>query len=200
MEQIKISKPIQTVNNLSVKKHPIDNIKKYNAIQKTEESDSRKSLLSGLRIGGSLGKVLIKEALLSNSTSYFESSINLRFPFGINIGPFLTSLGYESSNYSFDSSIDTLESYFGNGSGVIAYFDFSKIIKIGGKKVVKEFVVGSQNYNHGSGLMVGSNVNLFLGSLPFSISASSRFNTINFSTDGSSYWGSFQIGVGIDFL
>ena len=200
VEEIKISRPIQIVNDLSIKKHPIDKTKEDNAIQKTEESDSRKSLLSGLRIRGSLGKALIKGVSLSNSTSNFESSINVRFPFGINIGPFLTSLGYESSNYSFESSIDTLESYFGNGSGMIIHFDLSKIIKIGGEKVVKEVVLGSQNYNHGSGFMVGYNVNFLLGSLPFSISASSRFNTINFSTGGSSYWGSFHIGMGIDFL
>ena len=196
-DEVKVLETIQAVNNLSIKKPNVD---KNTNEDKIRQSESKKSLLSGLRIGGGLGKVLIKGSSLSSSTSYVESSFNIRFPFGIKIGPFLTSLGYESSNYSFSSSIDTLDSYYGSGSGVLINFDLSKILKIGGEKLVKEFVIGSQNYNHGTGLMAGYNINLLLGSLPFSISVSSRFNTINFNAGGASYWASFYLGMGIDFL
>jgi len=196
-DEVKVLETIQAVNNLSIK---IPNVDKNTNEDKIRQSESKKSLLSGLRIGGGLGKVLIKGSSLSSSTSYVESSFNIRFPFGIKIGPFLTSLGYESSNYSFSSSIDTLDSYYGSGSGVLINFDLSKILKIGGEKLVKEFVIGSQNYNHGTGLMAGYNINLLLGSLPFSISVSSRFNTMNFNMGGTSYWASFYLGMGIDFL
>lgn len=196
-DEVKVLETIQAVNNLSIK---IPNVDKNTNEDKIRQSESKKSLLSGLRIGGGLGKVLIKGSSLSSSTSDVESSFNIRFPFGIKIGPFLTSLGYESSNYSFSSSIDTLDSYYGSGSGVLINFDLSKILKIGGEKLVKEFVIGSQNYNHGTGLMAGYNINLLLGSLPFSISVSSRFNTINFNTGGTTYWASFYLGMGIDFL
>jgi hypothetical protein len=196
-DEVNVLETIQAVNNLSIKKPNVD---KNTNEDKIRQSESKKSLLSGLRIGGGLGKVLIKGSSLSSSTSYVESSFNIRFPFGIKIGPFLTSLGYESSNYSFSSSIDTLDSYYGSGSGVLINFDLSKILKIGGEKLVKEFVIGSQNYNHGTGLMAGYNINLLLGSLPFSISVSSRFNTMNFNMGGTSYWVSFYLGMGIDFL
>ena len=174
--------------------------KKGLRFQKIKDSKLRKSLISGLRIGGGLGKALIKGSILSSSTSYTESSFNIRFPFGLKIGPFLTSIGYETSKYSFASSPDTLDSYYGSGSGVIINVDLSKIIKIGGENLVKEFVVGSQNYDHGTGLMAGYNVNLLLGSLPCSISMASRFNTLKFNNSGTSYWGSFYVGMGIDFL
>ena len=89
--------------------------------------------------------------------------------------------------------------YFGSGSGLLLNVNISKIIKIGGEKVVKEFVVGTQNYDHGSGFVVGYNLNLMLGKLPFSFSLSSRFNTITFEeSGGSSYWASLSAGIGLD--
>ena len=46
---------------------------------------------------------------------------------------------------------------------------------------------------------MGYNLNLLLGKLPFSISVSSRFNTINFANGlGSSYYGSLSAGLGLD--
>lgn len=191
---------IQAVEKLSIKKSNIDKIYSNDKSQKIKNSKSRRSLLSGLRIGGGLGKTIIKGLKLSSSTSYTESSFNIRFPFGLKIGPFLTSIGYETSKYSFASSVDTLDSYSGSGSGVIINVDLSKIIKIGGKNLVKEFVVGSQNYDHGSGLIAGYNVNLILGSLPCSLSMSSRFNTMKFNNGDTSYWGSLYVGLGLDFL
>ena len=114
-------------------------------------------------------------------------------------GPFLTSVGYETAKYSFESSIDTVGSYFGSGSGMLLNINISKIIKIGGEKVVKEFVVGTQSYDHGSGFVAGYNLNLMLGKLPFSLSLSSRFNTITFEdSGGSSYWASLSAGIGLD--
>ena len=51
--------------------------------------------------------------------------------FWIRIGPVFTSLGYETSKFSFDApaEIDTVSSYFGSGSGPALFFDISKIIK-----------------------------------------------------------------------
>ena len=136
---------------------------------------------------------------MSSHSSHVESSFFIRFPYGFNIGPFLTSVGYETAKYSFESSIDTVGSYFGSGSGPLLNVNISKIIKIGGEKVVKEFVVGTQNYDHGSGFVVGYNLNLMLGKLPFSFSLSSRFNTITFEeSGGSSYWASLSAGIGLD--
>ena len=198
--EVKMPQIIQTVDNLFIKKNNFNKINSETKIQKIKDSKLRKSLISGLRIGGGLGKALIKGSILSSSTSYTESSFNIRFPFGLKIGPFLTSIGYETSKYSFASSSDTLDSYYGSGSGVIINVDLSKIIKIGGENLVKEFVVGSQNYDHGSGLIAGYNVNLLLGSLPCSLSMSSRFNTMKFNNGGTSYWGSLYVGIGLDFL
>jgi len=198
--EVKMPQIIQTVDNLFIKKNNFNKINSETKIQKIKDSKLRKSLISGLRIGGGLGKALIKGSILSSSTSYTESSFNIRFPFGLKIGPFLTSIGYETNKYSFASSADTLDSYYGSGSGVIINVDLSKIIKIGGENLVKEFVVGSQNYDHGSGLIAGYNVNLLLGSLPCSLSMSSRFNTMKLNNGGTSYWGSLYVGMGLDFL
>ena len=89
--------------------------------------------------------------------------------------------------------------YFGSGSGLLLNINISKIIKIGGEKVVKEFVVGTQSYDHGSGFVVGYNINLMLGKLPFSFSLSSRFNTISFEeSGGSSFWASLSAGIGLE--
>ena len=152
-----------------------------------------------MRLGGNLGKALSKGASLSSHSSYVEQSFFIRFPYGINIGPFLTSIGYETAKYSFESSIDTVGSYFGFGSGLLLNINISKIIKIGGEKVVKEFVVGTQSYDHGSGFVAGYNLNLMLGKLPFSFSLSGRFNTITFEESvGSSYWASLSAGIGLD--
>ena len=159
----------------------------------------KKGILSGLRIGSGLGKSLIKGTSLSNSYSYVESAFSIRTPIGINIGPFLTRVGYESAGYSFESSDGLSESYFGSSAGVVLNIDLSKIIKIGGQNIIKEFIVGKQAYDHGSGLTAGYNLNLLMGKLPFSISISSRFNTINFTNgSGSSYYGTLSAGLGLD--
>jgi hypothetical protein len=198
--EVEMPQIIQAVDNLSIKKSNLNKINSKDKSQKIKNSKSRKSLFSRLRIGSGLGKAIIKGSTLSRYTSQVESSLNIRFPFGLKVGPFLTSIGYETSKYAFTSSVDTLDSYYGIGRGVIINVDLSKIIKIGGENLVKEFVVGSQNYDHGSGLMAGYNVNLLLGSLPCSISMSSRFNTLKFNNGGTSYWGSLYVGMGIDFL
>ena len=194
---LKVIKPdtvsLKPVKDLKVKILPKEEIKII------KQENTKKSSLSGLRLGGNLGKALLKEASLSSHSSYVESSFFIRFPYGINIGSFLTSIGYESAKYSFESSIDTVGSYFGSGSGLLLNINISKIIKIGGEKVVKEFVVGTQSYDHGSGFVAGYNLNLILGKLPFSFSISSRFNTMTFEENGvSSYWASLSAGIGLD--
>ena len=192
---LKVIKPdtvsLKPVKNLTAKISPKNKIIK--------QENTKKSSLSGLRIGGNLGKALFKEASLSSHSSYVEPSFFIRFPYGINIGSFLTSIGYESAKYSFESSTGADKSYFGSGSGLLLNINISKIIKIGGEKVVKEFVVGTQSYDHGAGFVSGYNLNLILGKLPFSFSLSSRFNTITFEESGnSSYWASLSAGIGLD--
>ena len=194
---LKVIKPdtvsLKPVKDLTAKILPKEEIKII------KQENTKKSSLSGLRLSGNLGKALLKGVSLSSHSSYVESSFFIRFPYGINIGSFLTSIGYESAKYSFESSIDTVGSYFGSGSGLLLNINISKIIKIGGEKVVKEFVVGTQNYDHGSGFVVGYNLNLMLGKLPFSFSLSSRFNTITFEeSEESSYWASLSAGIGLD--
>ena len=194
---LKVIKPdtasLKPVKDLTVKILPKEEIKII------KEENTKKSSLSGLRLSGNLGKALLSGASLSGHSSYVESSFFIRFPYGFNIGPFLTSVGYETAKYSFESSIDTVGSYFGSGSGLLLNINISKIIKIGGEKVVKEFVVGTQSYDHGSGFVAGYNINLMLGKLPFSLSLSSRFNTIIFEESGeSSYWASLSAGIGLE--
>ena len=168
-------------------------------VQISQLENSKKSILSGLRIGGSLGKSLIKGTSLSNHVTFFESVFSVRSPIGINIGPFMTRVGYERSGYSFESPDGTSENYFGFGSGIVFNIDLSKIIKIGGPNIIKEFIIGKQGYDHGSGFAAGYNLNLLFGKLPFSISISSRLNTINFTDgSGSSYYGSLSAGLGLD--
>ncbi len=183
-------KPVQDLK-VKVSKSVIKEVEKI--------KKSKKGILSGLRIGSGLGKALIKGTRLSNYSTYFESAFSIRTPIGINIGPFMTRVGYESAEYSFESSDGLSESYFGSGAGVVLNIDLSKIIKIGGQNIIKEFIIGKQAYDHGSGFIAGYNLNLLMGRLPFSISVSSRFNTINF-TDGSgfSYYGSLSAGLGFD--
>ena len=184
---------IKPVQGLKVKVSK-SNMKEVDKIKK-----SKKGILSGLRIGSGLGKALIKGTSLSNYSSYFESAFSIRTPIGINIGPFMTRVGYESAGYSFESSDGLSESYFGSGAGVVLNIDLSKIIKIGGQNIIKEFIIGKQAYDHGSGFTAGYNLNLLMGRLPFSISVSSRFNTINFTDgSGSSYYGSLSAGFGLD--
>ena len=171
-----------------------NNMKEVDKIKK-----SKKGILSGLRIGNGLGKALIKGTSLSNYSSYFESAFSIRTPIGINVGPFMTRVGYESAGYSFESFDGLSESYFGSGAGIVLNIDLSKIIKIGGQNIIKEFIIGKQAYDHGSGFTAGYNLNLLMGRLPFSISVSSRFNTINFTDgSGSSYYGSLYAGFGLD--
>ena len=111
----------------------------------------------------------------------------------------MTRVGYESAGYSFESSDGLSESYFGSSAGVVLNIDLSKIIKIGGQNIIKEFIIGKQAYDHGSGLTAGYNLNLLMGKLPFSISISSRFYTINFANgSGSSYYGTLSAGLSLD--
>ena len=194
---LKVIKPdtvsLKQVKDLTAKILPKEEIKII------KQENTKKSSLSGLRLSGNLGKALLKGVSLSSYSSYVEPSFFIRFPYGINIGSFLTSIGYESAKYSFESSIDTVGSYLGSGSGLLLNINISKIIKIGGEKVVKEFVFGTQRYDHGSGFVAGYNLNLILGKLPFSFSLSSRFNTITFEESGnSSYWASLSAGIGLD--
>ena len=96
-EQILVKQDsIKPVQDLLVK---VSSTKVEEPVQKNE---SKKGLLSGLRIGSGLGKALIKGTSLSNYSSYVESAFSIRTPIGINIGPFLTRVGYESAGYSFD--------------------------------------------------------------------------------------------------
>ena len=188
-----VEKTLKPVKDLTVKILPKEEIKII------KDESTKKSAFSGLRLSGNLGKALLKGASLSSHSSYVEPSFFIRFPYGINIGSFLTSIGYETAKYSFQSSSDTVSSYFGSGNGLLLNINISKIIKIGGEKVVKEFVVGTQSYDHGSGFVAGYNLNLILGKLPFSISISSRFNTITFEeSGGSTYWASLSAGIGLD--
>ena len=184
---------IKPVQDLLVKVSKSD-VKEVDKIKK-----SKKGIFSGLRIGSGLGKALIKGTSLSNYSSYFENAFSIRTPIGINIGPFMTRVGFESAGYSFESSDGLSESYFGSGAGVVLNIDLSKIIKIGGQNIIKEFIIGKLAYDHGSGFTAGYNLNLLMGKLPFSISVSSRFNTINFTNgSGSSYYGSLSAGLGLD--
>ena len=183
-------KPVQDLK-VKVSKSVIKEVEKI--------KKSKKGILSGLRIGSGLGKALIKGTRLSNYSTYFKSAFSIRTPIGINIGPFMTRVGYESAGYSFESSDGLSESYFGSGAGVVLNIDLSKIIKIGGQNIIKEFIIGKQAYDHGSGFIAGYNLNLLMGRLPFSISVSSRFNTINFTDgSGSSYYVSLSAGLGFD--
>ena len=97
-----------------------------------------------------MGKPLVCGASFSDHASFFESMLSIRSPIGIGIGPVLVSLGFESSKYSFEATIDTLTSYFGSGLGPILFFDLSKMIKIGGDKLGKYFILGSANFDHRS--------------------------------------------------
>ena len=191
-----IEEKIGPVTDLVVRKAPEKMKKKRES--RPKKKNNGKSFLSGLRIGSGLGKTLVKGALFSDHTSYFEPMLSIRAPLGIGIGPIFMSLGFESSNYSFEATADTLTNYFGSGVGPILFFDLSKVIKIGGDKLGKYFMIGSANYDHGSGFVTGYDLNMFIGSLPVSFSVSSRANIISLQNGGTTYWISAYAGMGID--
>ena len=192
---ILIEEPIKPVEDLYLEtEQPIK------IVEKTKNVSTKKSKLSGLRINASFGKPLAVGSSLSQHASYFEPMISVRTPLGIRIGPVFTSLGYETSKFSFEapSEIDTLNSYIGSGSGPALFFDISKIIKIGGPKFGKYFMVGLTSSDYGSGFVGGYDLTMFLGSFPISLSVSSRMNIITFDGVGTSYWVSASAGLGID--
>ena len=191
---IEIEQEVEPVKDLVVVKTSTKKDKK----RKKKKRTSGKSMLTGLRIGSGLGKPLAKGASLSDHASFFEPMLSIRTPLGIGIGPVYTSLGYESSKYSFDAPEDTIASYFGSGSGPALFFNLGKIIKIGGENLEKYFILGIPSYDHGSGFIGGYDLNMFLGSLPVSVSVSSRMNIVSFDTGGTTYWASASAGLGID--
>ena len=85
-----------------------------------------------------------------------------------------------------------------SGSGPALFFNLGKIIKFGGENLEKYFILGISSYDHGSGFIGGYDLNMFLGSLPVSISVSSRMNIVSFDTGGTTYWASASAGLGID--
>ena len=189
-------KRIGPVTDLVVKK-PTEKIEKKINI-KSNSKNNKKRFFSGLRLASGLGKALIKGESFSEHTSYFEPIFSFRTPVGINVGPLFTSLGFERSNYSFEATTDTVTSYFGSGSGLILFFDLSKMIKIGGDKFGKHFILGSTSYEHGTGFVTGYDLSMFVGSLPVSFFISSRANIITFESGESTYWASAYAGMGID--
>ena len=191
---IEIEQEVEPVKDLAVVKTSTKKDKK----RKKEKGTSGKSMLTGLRIGSGLGKPLAKGTLLSDYASFFEPALSIRTPLGIGIGPVYTSLGYESSKYTFEAPEDTIASYFGSGSGPALFFNLGKIIKIGGENLEKYFILGIPSYDHGSGFIGGYDLNMFLGSFPVSLSVSSRMNIVSFDNGGTTYWVSASAGLGID--
>ena len=191
---IEIEQEVEPVKDLVVVKTSTKKDKK----RKKKKRTSGKSMLTGLRLGSGLGKPLAKGATLSDHASFFEPTLSIRTPLGIGIGPVYTSLGYESSKYSFEAPADTIASYFGSGSGPALFFNLGKIIKFGGENLEKYFMLGIYSYDHGSGFIGGYDLNMFLGSLPVSVSVSSRMNIVSFDTGGTTYWASASAGLGID--
>ena len=191
---IEIEQEVEPVKDLVVVKTSTKKDKK----RKKKKGTSGKSMLTGLRIGSGLGKPLAKGTSLSDHASFFEPTLSIRTPLGIGIGPVYTSLGYESSKYSFEAPEDTIASYFGSGSGPALFFNLGKIIKIGGENLEKYFILGIPSYDHGSGFIGGYDLNMFLGSFPVSLSVSSRMNIVSFDNGGTTYWVSASAGLGID--
>jgi len=205
--ELPADKPVEVQKDLIAIEQEIEPVKDLVLVKKSTKKDKKrkkkkgasgKSMLTGLRIGSGLGKPLAKGASLSDYASYFEPALSIRTPLGIGIGPVYISLGYESSKYSFEALADTITSYFGSGSGPALFFDLGKIIKIGGENLDKYFILGISSYDHGSGFIGGYDLNMFLGSLPVSLSVSSRMNFISFDGVGNSYWASASAGLGID--
>jgi hypothetical protein len=191
---IEIEEEVEPVKDLVVVKTSTKKDKK----RKKKKGTSGKSMLTGLRIGSGLGKALAKGTSLSDHASFFDLALSIRTPLGIGIGPVYTSLGYESSKYSFEAPEDTIASYIGSGSGPALFFNLGKIIKIGGENLEKYFILGIPSYDHGSGFIGGYDLNMFLGSLPVSLSVSSRMNIVSFDSGGTTYWVSASAGLGID--
>ena len=191
---IAIEQEVEPVKDLVVVKTSTKKDKK----RKKKKRTSGKSMLTGLRLGSGLGEPLAKGATLSDHASFFEPAFSIRTPLGIGIGPVYTSLGYESNKYSFEAPADTIASYFGSGSGPALFFNLGKIIKFGGENLEKYFILGISNYDHGSGFIGGYDLNMFLGSLPVSLSVSSRMNIVSLDTGGTTYWASASAGLGID--
>ena len=191
---IEIEEEVEPVKDLVVVKTSTKKDKK----RKKKKGTSGKSMLTGLRIGSGLGKALAKGTSLSDHASFFDPALSIRTPLGIGIGPIYTSLGYESSKYSFEAPEDTIASYIGSGSGPALFFNLGKIIKIGGENLEKYFILGIPSYDHGSGFIGGYDLNMFLGSLPVSLSVSSRMNIVSFDSGGTTYWVSASAGLGID--
>jgi hypothetical protein len=191
---IEIEEEVEPVKDLVVVKTSTKKDKK----RKKKKGTSGKSMLTGLRIGSGLGKALAKGTSLSDHASFFDPALSIRTPLGIGIGPVYTSLGYESSKYSFEAPEDTIASYIGSGSGPALFFNLGKIIKIGGENLEKYFILGIPSYDHGSGFIGGYDLNMFLGSLPVSLSVSSRMNIVSFDSGGTTYWVSASAGLGID--
>ena len=196
---IEIDQEIEPVEDLVVKRMSTKkdkNRKKKKNISNTVTN--KKSMLSGFRVGSGLGKPLAKGSSFSEHASDFESGFSIQTPLGIGIGPVFTSLGYESSKYSFEAPADTIASYNGTGSGPSLFFNLGKIIKIGGENIGKYFMLGMLGYDNGSGFVSGYDLIMFFGSLPVSLSVSSRMNIISFDTGNTSYWVSASAGIGID--
>jgi hypothetical protein len=191
---IEIEEEVEPVKDLVVVKTSTKKDKK----RKKKKGTSGKSMLTGLRIGSGLGKALAKGTSLSDHASFFDPALSIRTPLGIGIGPVYTSLGYESSKYSFEAPEDTIASYIGSGSGPALFFNLGKIIKIGGENLEKYFILGIPSYDHGSGFIGGYDLNMFLGSLPVSLSVSSRMNIVSFDSGETTYWVSASAGLGID--
>ena len=191
---IEIEQEVEPVKDLVVVKTSTKKDKK----RKKKKRTSGKSMLTGLRIGSGLGKPLAKGASFSDHGSSFDPTLSIRTALGIGIGPVYTSLGYESSKYSFEAPADTIASYSGSGSGPALFFDIGKIIKIGGENLEKYFILGISSYDHGSGFIGGYDLNMVLGSLPVSLSVSSRMNIVSFDIGGTTYWASASAGLGID--
>ena len=194
LDLIEIEQEVEPVKDLVVVKTSTKKDKK----RKKKKRTSGKSMLTGLRLGSGLGKPLAKGASLSDHASFFEPAFSIRTPLGIGIGPVYTSLGYESNKYSFEAPADTIASYIGSGSGPALFFNLGKIIKFGGENLEKYFILGISNYDHGSGFIGGYDLNMFLGSLPVSLSVSSRMNIVSLDTGGTTYWASASAGLGID--
>ena len=190
---IEIEQEVEPVKDLVVVKTSTKKDKK-----RKKKRTSGKSMLTGLRLGSGLGKPLAKGSSLSDHASFFEPALSIRTPLGIGIGPVYTSLGYESNKYSFEAPADTIASYFGSGSGPALFFNLGKIIKFGGENLEKYFILGISSYDHGSGFIGGYDLNMVLGSLPVSLSVSSRMNIVSFDTGGTTYWASASAGLGID--
>ena len=193
-KHILIEEPIELVENFYLETaQPTKNQ------EETKNAITKKSKFSGLRISTSFGKPLAVGSSLSQHSYYFNPMISVSTPLGVSIGPIFTSLGYEASKISFEAPAenDTISSYVGGVFGPVLFFDISKIIKIGGEKFGKYFMVGLTSSNYGSGYFSGYDLTMLIGSLPISLSVSGRMNIFTFDGVGSTYWASASAGLEI---